>query len=793
MKCELFNSGWKFWEDKDSFALIWSVPDNAQDITLPHDAMLYKHPYAESLNGRSTGFRDGGSYIYVNSLFVPQTDEDKVITLKFEGMYMNALVYVNGQLSAKCPYGYTTFYAPLSPYLRYEQYNEIRVIVKNSGMPNSRWYSGSGIYRDVYLLTSGQCYLKPDEFRVTAESGGIVRINAEVEGGDGDESVHIELYDAENILIGKGDCVLNGASRSEYTANIQTQTPKLWSDESPYLYKCKAVLKKDGISADEESAVFGFRTLDLDAKNGLRVNGRPVKLRGACIHHDNGPIGAAEYDGAAFRRIRKLKEAGFNAVRMSHHPISHNLLRACDALGMYVMDEAFDMWTRTKSHMDYALYFNEWWRSDLSSMIKKDYNHPCVIMYSLGNEIPEIGMTQGLSILKEMIQTIRSLDTTRYTLCGINGVFAAGDKIEKITSDVSLLIPESRRGGNVNDFLSLMDKHMDKIVSHNAITSILEKCCALTDIAGYNYMTGRYKSDNLNYPDRVIVGSETYPPEISRNWELVKELPSVIGDFTWTGWDYLGEAGIGVVAYQSGGGGFGAQYPCQIAYCGDFDITGFRRPASYYREIVFGLRKKPYISVQNPRYYGENPVKTPWVLSDSVSSWNWRGYEGKPVIVEVYSSADEVELLLNGMSLGRKPAGEKNRHMALFETVYGNGTLRAINYRGGNKAEVFDLLQAEGSLSAVLNVYSEGELVYAEAELRGDNGEIYTDSDRSLTLEWNSSLTLLGFCGGDPKTKDFYPDATGATYNGRALAVFRRTAGAASGNVTDDIKITIKE
>jgi hypothetical protein len=337
--------------------------------------------------------------------------------------------------------------------------------------------------------------------------------------------------------------------------------------------------------------------------------------------------------------------------------------------------------------------------------------------------------------------------------------------------------------GNVNDFMTVMDTKMDQIVVHDAISERLEKACASLDVAGYNYMAARYEPDSVNYPNRVMVGSETYPPDIDRNWRLVEKLPSVIGDFTWTGWDYIGEAGVGIPAYKFGEGGFGAGFPCQLAYCGDIDLTGFRRPLSYYREIVFGLRETPYIAVQDPHHYGENLIKTPWVMSDAISSWSWAGCEGEPVIVEIYAAADEVELFRNGRSLGKK-APEACK--ALFETVYEPGEIVAKAYNDGKETGTYTLRTA-GEASVKVSVDYEGDkLVFLNVELTDKDGNIATDRDMEITAEVSGAV-LAGTGNGNPKPADNYNEGRTKTWNGRAqLILFRETGCRAEVTVTTE-------
>ena len=799
-----WNDNWKFWVDKDSFALVWDIPEIARDITLPHDAMIEKPAHVDSLNGGNTGFRDGDIYTYVKMLHAPEEYKEKTVTLKFEGVYMNAFVYVNGQLAAKSPFGYTTFYAPLNDFLKYGEDNEIRVQVRAGAMTNSRWYSGAGIYRDVYFLESGLTHIVPEGVQVKTENAddayATLRVATELENKTAvpqDLVIETVIKDNEENVVEK-ECtfatIFAGENRT-LKQRIIVENPKLWSAENPKLYTFETKVYENTEAKellDEAADTFGIRTLAVDAKRGFRVNGKSVNLRGGCIHHDSGLLGAATYEDAQYRQILKMKEAGFNAIRMSHHPMASAMLRACDEIGMYVMDETFDMWNRLKSNYDYGLYFQEWWEKDVTAMVRKDYNHPSVVLYSVGNEIPEIGTDKGAQTCQEISDKIRSLDDTRYTLASINGVFAAGDAVDQIVADVAAnLSAEGKIDGNVNDFMSLMDEHMDEIVVHKTISERLEKACAGVDIAGYNYMTARYEQDGKAYPNRVIVGSETYPPEIARNWELVERLPHVIGDFTWTGWDYIGEAGVGIPAYKWGEGGFGAAFPAQLAYPGDFDITGFRRPASYYREAVFGLRKKPYIAVQNPTHYGEFLIKTPWVISDAAASWNWDGMEGKPAIVEVYAQGDEVELLLNGTSLGKKAAGKEAGFRTLFETTYEPGILTAISYENGHEIGRNELVTAgcERTLCVEKEEYvglknAKQELVYVQVEMRDQNGALAADDNQKITLSVDGEVEVLGFGSGNPKPNYNFNEGVTELFGGRAQIIVKKPEGKATLTVT---------
>ncbi|WP_044915283.1 glycoside hydrolase family 2 TIM barrel-domain containing protein [Butyrivibrio sp. WCE2006] len=792
-----WNDNWLFWNSKDAFALVWDIPQNARKIDLPHDAMIETTPHADSINGGNTGFYDGGSYTYVKFYESKPGDRERNISLLFEGIYMNSFVYVNGQLAGNRPYGYSEFIVPISHLLKEEGENEIRIQVKNSSGKNSRWYTGSGIYRDVYMLTGGKTYVKENSFLVStedcSEEEATVLLSANVMNGEPvsmDIAVCFELMDRVGKVIAKERKIVStkADSESKVLSRLFVENPLLWSEDNPELYKAVVTVSvaktedngsfSQGEILDTEETTIGIRKLSLDSRHGLRVNGKTVKLRGACVHHDSGILGAKTYKEAEYRRISILKKAGFNAIRMSHHPAAPVLLEACDELGMYVMEEAFDMWTRAKSDYDYNLYFMDWWERDIEAMVLKDYNHPSVIMYSIGNEIPEIGTDEGSRLAGKISALCHKLDPYRFTLASINGVFAAGDAVPQITADVASSVGESDDSINVNDFMTIMDKYMDKIVVHPEITKRLDKACAMTDIAGYNYMTARYVLDNEINPNRIIVGSETYPPEIAVNWREVMKFPQVIGDFTWTGWDYLGEAGVGIPAYNFGEGGFGAQFPAKLAYTGDVDITGFRRPLSYYREIVFGLRKAPYIAVQNPAHYGEKLIKTPWVMSDAISSWNFDGYENKPVIIEVYSAGDEVELFVNDKRIEKKKINKEDNCRVLFETVYKPGNLKVVSYSKGEKTGEYELVTAKGDIRLVAEIdenTSKGDKhVFVNLMLEDADGNTFTDRDETITAEIEGDGVLLGFGSGDPKSQEAYTGNVTKTYYGRALAVIQR-------------------
>lgn len=513
-----------------------------------------------------------------------------------------------------------------------------------------------------------------------------------------------------------------------------------------------------------------------------------MKLRGACVHHDNGIIGAATIPRAEYRRVELLKQAGFNAVRSAHNPLSRAFLDACDRLGMLVMDEAFDMWTATKTDFDYALDFPEWWERDIEAMVAKDINHPSVILYSIGNEIQEGTRPSGGVWGRRLAEKIRAIDPTRPLTSGTNALLAAMDKALAIAyarvADKNG-DPESTENMGVNTLITVLGDVMDELTVSDDVTQQTMEAFGILDVVGMNYLEARYEMDGKAFPNRVIVGTETHPTKIDRLWRLVLDNPHVIGDFTWTGWDYLGEVAIGRMGYadeeRPGGYGVVGPFPWISARAGDIDITGKRRAPSYYREIVFGLRAAPYIAVHRPEDHGRTVQAGAWSWPEVVSSWSWEGADGMPLLVDVYSDADEIELLLDGVSMGRRPAGEAVRFTTRFETCYRPGELIALAYRGGEPAETTRLVSASGP--TVLSVTADrpvigadpGDLAYIDIELTDRDGNLHHRQVRTITIAVDGPAELLALGNARPDTVASYSATSSDTYEGRALAVIRPT------------------
>jgi beta-galactosidase len=544
-----------------------------------------------------------------------------------------------------------------------------------------------------------------------------------------------------------------------------------WSPDTPAVYTATAALG----SGDTDTVSFGVRTLRLDPHHGLRINGTTVKLRGACVHHDNGILGAVTTSAAEHRRVRLLKEAGFNAIRVSHQPAGRTLLDACDRIGMLVVDEAFDMWTGGKTEFDYHLNFAQWWERDIEAMVAKSVNHPSVIMYSIGNEIPETGSPAGAVWGRRLAEKVRALDPTRYVTNGINNMLAV------MTELAALRAQQEQDGGGINTAMAgNAGDMMNAVAQSDLVTHRTAESYALLDVAGMNYAEARYAMDRELFPNRIILGTETFPTRIDVLWDLVEQHSHVIGDFTWTGWDYLGEVGIGRPQYHEPDAeqGFNGPFPYLVAGTGDLDMTGHRRPVSYYREIIFGLRSRPYLAVRRPEHHGKTFTGTPWAWSDTVASWTWPEFEHKPITVEVYAAADEVELLVNGESAGRRPVQACRTE---FEISYEPGELVAVAYASGVETGRDRLRTARGPLTLRAEIdrpdvaATGGDLAYVTLTLTDSTGTVHTAADRTVALEISGDGELAGFGSADPSTEERFDASARSTYQGRALVAVRPT------------------
>ncbi len=763
-----------------------------ESVVLPHDAVLRSQRVDDPAQ-QASGYFPRGAWEYRTRFAAPTEWRDRHVVLEFEAIHRSAAVYVNGDLAVRRPSGTSAITVELDQYLRYGGDNEI--VVQARSDRDARWYTGGGIIRPAHLAIGPRVHVPIDgivvttpEHDVDASVVQVVTIVRNMEPVPAVRRLETSIVgpSGETVGVDRTRVSIPAGGTTEVSQRILVMAPRRWSVDTPDLYRVDSRLSSsssDGAADQEDRSqvLFGIRSLQLDAARGLRINGAPVKLRGACVHADNGVIGAATFDAAEERRVAVLKSAGFNAIRSAHQPMSRAMLDACDRLGVLVMDELTDVWTRAKSPEDGADHFTDWWQRDLEAMVVKDRNHPSVIIYSIGNEIPEAATRSGSELTRAMTAATRRLDPTRYVTAAVNGALFVMDGAAAVE-------PELLGGASLDPVVEIngatmsLEDRMNALAITDAVTELTEEAYGAPDIAGMNYQDARYELDRERFPNRVIVGSETFPTKIDRLWALVDANPHVIGDFTWTGWDYLGEPGLGRMQYREdpSGGALGA-YPFLISGAGDIDITGERRPASYYREIVFGLRAEPYLAVRRPHTRGKTAQSAPWSWTDSICSWTWADPGGEPMEVEVYSDAPEVELLLDGRSLGRRPAGPDHRYRAVFEVEYAPGQLEAAAIRDGTAAERTVLRTAGADRRLALtaerpDIAIDGrDLAFVAVELVAD-GIRATDADVEVELQIDGPGALQGFGSAAFATEESFADARHRLHDGRALAVIRPTA-----------------
>jgi beta-galactosidase len=749
-----FDTGWRFHRGGALGAENPQFDDSGwRLLDLPHDWSIEDLPGTESPFNRdaisqvSGGFTTGGTGWYRKSFNIPSELAAKRIIIQFDGVYMNPEIWINGVSLGSHPYGYTSFWYDISDKVHFGQPNILAVKVRNEG-ENSRWYSGSGIYRHVWLKILEPVHVAQWGTRITtpevkAESA-TVNIKTEV-NNQSDNAVNIKIN--TRILNEKGVEIAGSAGSekmvekdgsSEFSEDIIVIRPSLWSPESPALYTAVSEVYVADKLTDRVVTLFGIRTFHFDGMNGFTLNGKSMKLKGGCFHDDNGPLGSKSYDRAEERRVELLKASGFNAIRCSHNPPAPAFLDACDRLGMLVIDETFDMWNDGKNEYDYHLYFQKWWKKDVESMIKRDFNHPSIILWSIGNEIPGMATPEVVKTAQTLADFVRSNDPTRPVTAAVNGL------------------------------------NPDK-----------DPFFAALDIAGYNYGSGGdhknksiFDTDHERVPSRIMVQTESYALEAFRSWMDVMDHPWLVGDFVWTGFDYIGEASIGWRGYWQEQNFF----PWNLAFCGDIDICGWKRPQSYYRDALW-KSKQLALFVKPPKpSFPENPERmfwSKWNWYDALADWNWSGYENTPLEVTAYSSCDEVELFLNGRSLGKMKTDRATEFKATWSVPYQAGELKAVGYKGKKEVNTSILRTAaepvQINMSADRNVIKANgqDLSYITVELVDDKGIRNPKAENTVKFTIEGPGKIIGTGNANPLSLESYTAPERKAWQGRCLVVIK--------------------
>lgn len=758
----LFNADWRFLKDTIVSAEAPGFNDaHWRKLDLPHDWSIEDLPgqtpdqvvgpfSRASAGATSTGYTVGGTGWYRKTFKLNPAEKGKTVSIYFDGVYMESDVWINGQHLGYHAYGYTLFHYDLTKHLLPPgQENVLAVRVKNIGQ-NTRWYTGSGIYRHVWLTVADPVHVAPLGISITTpsvtEKSAQVQVVATLENQSGKSMpvvVLVTLLNAKGKVVGKKQQTVtvpvDGTVDNQQV--ITVANPQRWSPETPHLYQAQVVILSGNKKRDVVTTAFGIRSIEFSAQNGFLLNGKRYLMKGGCVHHDNGPLGAAAIDRAEERKVELLKKNGFNAVRSSHNPPSTAFLNACDRLGLLVIDEAFDMWQRPKKPQDYHRFFDEWWQRDLEAMIRRDRNHPSVVIWSIGNEINERAEPSGLEITKKLADETRRLDPTR----------------------------------PVTEALCVFWEHPGKVWTDS------DPAFALLDVGGYNYEWKNYESDHQRHPNRIMLGTETFARAALQNWQMVEKHPYVIGDFVWTAMDYMGETAIGHSLLQPKTAKDSTiavfPWPWFNAYCGDLDLIGFKKPQSYYRDVVW--RNRPIeLAVHSPIPEGMKETVTNWGWPDEQQSWTWPGAEGKPLQVRVFSRSPLVRLELNGNLIGEQQLPDTTI-TATFMVPYQTGVLKATAIENGKPVGVVELTTVgkphhlQLTADRVVVRPDRNDLSYIAVEVVDENGKVIPNAAVPVLFQLTGVGELAGVGNANPTDLSSFQKPAKTTFRGRCLAILR--------------------
>ncbi len=794
-----FNDGWtcRHLEDKGP----------GKPVQLPHDAMREEARSPLAAGGINTGWYEGYDYCYQKRFTPPDSLRGQCAMLEFEGVYREAEVWLNGEQLVYRPYGYTNFYVDLSDKLVFGGENDLRVIARNADQPNSRWYSGAGIYRPVTLWTAGREHICLNGVRIRTLSLDPATVSVRVRT-TGTGPVQVSLWDGDTLMARDTQ---DSQGNTTFTLTLPEAEP--WSPEHPHLYTCQVCY-----AHDMTAETFGVRTLSW-GKEGLLLNGQRRVLRGACIHHDNGLLGAVCDPDAVARKVRLLKQVGYDAIRSAHNPCSKTMLRECDRQGMLMMDEYIDHWYIHKTEHDYVEHFADWWRQDLSDMVDKDYNHPSVVLYSTGNEVSETAQEKGIALTRELTDYLHNLDDSRPVTCGVNIFFNFLSSVgfgvysdEKARKEAKRAEKLKRQGKNAkkkavgsqffNNLAGLLGaEFMKRGATLHGCDIKTRDAFANMDIAGYNYGIYRYPHDLEKYPDRLILGSETFCNDAYRFYEAAKRESRLIGDFVWAGMDYLGEVMVGSWEYKDYAKTFDGGPGWVSAGSGRLDLTGKPLCEARYTTVAMGLALGPCIGVRPVNHTGERHSPSAWKMTNALESWSWHGCYGTKADVEVYARAARVELRLNGKTVGSKAL--KNDCLVKFRCTYQDGTLEAVAYDEDGREIGRNSLQTAGpetrlTLEPEQDTVAPGHLCYVRLRWTDEQGitkPLVRDSIH-LSAEGGELLALGNGC---PYNERGYLTDETEPYYGEALAILRAGPGGAlniraeGGGYRADVSVAIRQ
>ena len=751
--------------------------EEAFAVEVPHDAMLLDPKSENSPGGVNNGWIDARDYSYERTLNVPEDWKGEKLLLEFEGVYRKATVSVNGEKAAYHDYGYTGFYADITDLVSYGGGNQIRVDMINHDQPNCRWYSGTGIYRPVWLWILPEKHILPDGIRVTTLDWESRKVQVEVQTS-ADGEILAEILGQDQVIASQGGTCEKGRCRLEFSL----PEAELWSPEDPKLYTCRVTFGED-----VQEVRFGIRMVTCTLEKGFCINGKRVILRGACIHHDNGLLGACAYEFAERRKIRILRENGYNAIRSAHNPCSKAMLDYCDETGMLVMDEYTDGWYIHKTKYDYADVIWQNYKQDLADLVAKDYNHPSVVLYSTGNEVSETAQPKGIRLCANMTERLHELDGTRPVTCGVNIFFnflssmGFGVYSDKKAEQAVKEVKKKKAVGSefFNKLAGLMGADFMKFGATLYPCDVKTRdAFAKMDVAGYNYGINRYLRDLKKYPDRIILGSETFCSDAYHFWRLANKHKRIIGDFVWAGMDYLGEVGIGSWEYKDYASRFDCGKGWVSAGSGRIDLTGKPLAEMAFTRVAFGLQKigMGVVPVDNT----DSPHSpSAWKMSNALESWSWNGCEGKAAKVEVYARAHHVSLYVNGKCVGTNEM--KKNCITTFRTTYEPGELKAVSFNAEDKKIAECVLHSAGdetvlTLEPEQTSVKENDLLYVRMKYTDNEGTVKPLARGEIRVKVQGGR-ILGIGSACPFCEKSYIGDTADTYYGEALVIIQPEKG----------------
>lgn len=758
-----FNAGWLFSREGETEKV---------KVDLPHDAMMLEGRDFDNPGGVNVSFFGGGKYIYEKD-FDLDLKEGEVVYIEFEGIYKEAQIYLNDQKAYEEFYGYNTFIFDATPYVNRSGKNHIRVIADNSMQPNSRWYTGSGIYRPVHLYILPKVHIVPNSIRAETKDykRGEISLSAKFTAPS---SYRLTITDIEDKVVYEE----NGEETKEISKIIVIEDPRLWSEEHPYLYRVKIE-----IEGQSESVRFGVRQLELNKEKGFLLNGERILLLGACIHHDNGILGARTYTFSERRKVELLKKAGYNSLRMAHNPCSKALLDACDELGVYILDEYVDCWYIHKTKHDYSSEVEKRYKEDLKMMVEKDFSHPSVIMYSIGNEVSETESKRGVEFTKMLVDQLHEYDPTRPVTCGVNISFNAfyhlgfGQYTDKKAAQNKKPKKKSVGSEFFNKLANAVGAAWMQGVARTPLCDrVTRDSFAMMDIAGYNYARSRYKVDLKKYPDRFILGSETFCHDAGKFYNFAVDHPRILGDFVWAGMDYLGESGVGSWVSLEDKSVKTDKASWMTAGSGRIDILGDENCEMAYTRTAW---KKEVIAmgIVSPKDHRLGHTPSAWKFSQALASYSFHGEEGEKTQCEVYTMAPYAEVYQNGKLIKRlKRKNDKGFYK--FKIKYIPGTIEAIAYDEDHK-RIGSCQFKTGKESLKLTVVPELEtlkkedLLYVHLYITDEDGEIRPLEDRVVKVASVKGGELLAIGNGCPFNREGFDKGEAKTYYGKALAIFK--------------------